>query len=197
MLGVILSLLESANNDWTWVAPNILLSFALVRLALPYVRTLVERRGWIVYAILAAVLVALLPVAGKIVDYGSEGWLWALLGLAQRMYADKRSDAISPGSSTRRTVLVSVLVCAVAAGAYIWQEQNEFDFSEIQLTTFIVCVGILSLSLCLFARGPSRLQPPPSFAGALSFIGRHTLAIYAIELAAFEIVILLVPELAP
>jgi len=56
---------------------------------------------------------------------------------------------------------------------------------------------VLSLTLCLFARGPSRLRPPASFAGALRFIGRHTLAIYAIELAAFEIVIKLIPELAP
>ena len=30
-LGVILTLLESWNAEWTWVAPNILLSFALIR----------------------------------------------------------------------------------------------------------------------------------------------------------------------
>ena len=37
-LGVILTLLESWNADWTWVAPNILLSFALIRIARPYVQ---------------------------------------------------------------------------------------------------------------------------------------------------------------
>ncbi len=199
MLGVILTVLESANNDWAWVAPNILLSFALVRLGLPHLRKLVEKQGWVAFAVIAAVLVALLPIAGKVVDYGSEGWLWALLGFAQRMYADRSAvnDSVAAGKPSRATAIIGVLVCAVAAGAYVWQEQKEFDFSEIQLTTFIVCVGVLSLSLCLFARGPSRIQPPAAFAGALSFIGRHTLAIYAIELAAFEILILLVPALSP
>ena len=37
-LGVILTLLDSWNADWTWVAPNILLSFALIRIARPYVQ---------------------------------------------------------------------------------------------------------------------------------------------------------------
>ena len=87
MLGVILTLLESSNNDWTWVAPNILLSFALIRFAWPYAQSLVERHGLIGYAILAAVLFTLLPIAGKAFDYGAEGWLWALLGLAQRMHS--------------------------------------------------------------------------------------------------------------
>ncbi|MGB8242759.1 MAG: TraX family protein, partial [Pseudolabrys sp.] len=34
-LGVILTLLESWNDGWTWVAPNILLSLALIRIARP------------------------------------------------------------------------------------------------------------------------------------------------------------------
>jgi hypothetical protein len=36
-LGIILTLLESWNAGWTWVAPNILLSFALVRFARQFV----------------------------------------------------------------------------------------------------------------------------------------------------------------
>jgi hypothetical protein len=40
----------------------------------------------------------------------------------------------------------------------------------------------LSAGLCLFLRGPSRIQPPEVIAGALRFIGRHTLEIYAIQL---------------
>ena len=41
-LGFILTLLESWNAGWTWVAPNILFSFALIRIARPYVRFLVQ-----------------------------------------------------------------------------------------------------------------------------------------------------------
>jgi hypothetical protein len=42
-IGVVLTLLESWNADWTWVAPNILLSLALIRIARPYAQILVQR----------------------------------------------------------------------------------------------------------------------------------------------------------
>jgi TraX protein len=90
-LGLILTLLESWNAGWTWVAPNILLSFALARFARPYVQILLQRNGWVAFALLASVLFAALPITEKIVDYGAEGWLWALFGLCQRMYIDGRS----------------------------------------------------------------------------------------------------------
>ena len=86
-LGVMLTLLESWNADWTWVAPNILLSLALIRIARPYVEMLVQTRGWAAFILLVSILLAVLPVAAKIVDYGGEGWLWALFGLCQRQYA--------------------------------------------------------------------------------------------------------------
>jgi len=46
-------------------------------------------------------------------------------------------------------------------------------------------------------RGPSCIQPPAAIAGALRFIGRHTLEIYAIQLAGSELLVKLVPNLAP
>jgi hypothetical protein len=49
----------------------------------------------------------------------------------------------------------------------------------------------------LFVRGASRIQPQESIAGALRFIGRHTLEIYAIQLAGSELIIKLLPNLAP
>jgi len=55
----------------------------------------------------------------------------------------------------------------------------------------------LSLTLCLFRRGPSRIQPPQGIAGVLRFIGRRTLEIYAIQLAGFELLTKLMPDLAP
>jgi len=94
-------------------------------------------------------------------------------------------------------LLLSVLVCIAAAGVYSWQEQKEFDFDDIQLITFVLCTWFLSLTLCLFARGPSRVQPKGAFNRSLLFIGRHTLAIYALELAVFEIVIKVFPDLGP
>src|SRR5215475_15484801 len=98
-LGVILTVLDSWNDDWSWVAPNILLSFALIRIARPYVQILLERHGWAAFAVLVGVLVAVLPVAAKIADYGAEGWLWALFGLCQRRYLDGRSAVRATGGT--------------------------------------------------------------------------------------------------
>ena len=49
-LGVILTLLDSWNAGWTWVAPNILLSLAFIRFARPHVETLLQRYGWVAFA---------------------------------------------------------------------------------------------------------------------------------------------------
>ena len=206
-LGIILTLLESWNAGWTWVAPNILLSFALIRIARPYVQILVQRHGWVAFALLVSALFAVLPIAEKIVDYGAEGWLWALFGLYQRMYVDGRSAADADGAAqssappahamTENVSRMRLLACFVAAVVYVWQEQREFSFPQIHFAAFILEVCVLSPSLCLFRRGPSRIQPPEAIAGALRFIGRRTLEIYAIQLAGSELIVKLVPGLAP
>jgi uncharacterized membrane protein YcfT len=89
------------------------------------------------------------------------------------------------------------LACFAAAVIYVWQEQKDFSFSQVQLAAFILGVSILAVSLCLFRHGPSRIQPPEPIAGTLRYIGRHTLEIYAIQLAGSEILIKLMPDLAP
>jgi hypothetical protein len=199
-LGVVLTLLESWNADWAWVSPNILLSFAAIRLARPHVQALLQRHGWAAFALTALALLALLPFTGKVADYGAAGWLWALLGLCQRMHADAGSTAdtgatadpapLGP-SMARNTGLMRLLACLIAAVAYVWQEQREYAFPGTNFAVLVVGVAALSLVLCLFERGESRLQPPPAVAGTLRFIGRHTLEIYAIQLAGSEIVTLL------
>jgi hypothetical protein len=206
-LGVILTLLDSSNTDWTWVAPNILLSLALIRFARPYVQILLQRYGWVSFGLLVCTLIAVLPIAGKIVDYGAEGWLWALFGLYQRIYVDGRLVADVDGAAqtsllpahtvTGNVGLMRLLACIVAAVVYVWQEQREYSFPHVPFAAFIFGVCVLSLSLFLFRRGPSRIQPPEPMAGALQFIGRHTLEIYALQLAGSELIIKLIPDLAP
>jgi hypothetical protein len=205
-LGIILTLLGSWNANWTWVAPNILLSFALIRFARAYVLILVQYHGWVAFALLISAFVAVLPIAAKIVDYGAEGWLWALFGLCQRIYVDSRSatgdsaaqSSTPPAHATAENArLMRLLACFVAAVVYVWQEQREYSFPQIYFAAFILGVGALSAGLCLFVRGPSRIQPPKAIAGTLCFIGRHTLAIYAIQLAGSELIIKWVPDLAP
>jgi hypothetical protein len=206
-LGFTLTLLNSWNADWTWVATNILFSYALIRIARPYVQILVQHYPWAAFALLVSALIAVLPIASPIVDYGAEGWLWALFGLYHRMYVDGRSTTDVDGTAkssawparalARNVGLIRPLACLVAAVVYVWQEQKEFSFSQVQLAAVILGVGALSACLCLFRRGPSRIQPPAPIAGALRFIGRHTLEIYAIQLAGSELIKKLLPDLTP
>ena len=205
-IGVILTLLESWNADWTWVAPNILLSFVLIRIARPYRQMLLQNRGWLAFVVLVSVLLALLPAAAKIVDYGAEGWLWALFGLCQRRYLDGISAATTDGTrgspaptltATDAAGLMRLLACLVAAVVFVWQEQKEFSFPAVHLAVVILGLGVLSISLCLFTRGESRFQPPEKIASTLRFVGRHTLEIYAIQLAGSELLVKLVPDLSP
>src|SRR6476661_2027982 len=198
-LGVILTLLESWNAGWIWVAPNILLSLALIRIARPYVRMLVQRHGWAAFVLLVSALLSVSPVSAKKVDYGAEGWLWGLFGLCQRQYVDGRSAVGNAGETHRSSAfalgatdtadLMRLLACLVAAVVFVWQEQKEFSFPAIQLASFIFGLAILSVGLCLFERGESRIQPPAKIAGTLRFIGRYTLEIYAIQLAGSELLV--------
>ena len=149
----------------------------------------------------------MLPIASPIVDYGAEGWLWALFGLQHRMYVDGRSTPDTHGTAQSSALparalpknvgLMRLLACVIAAVVYVWQEQKEFAFSQLQLAAVVLGVGVLSACLCLFRRGPSSIQPPQAIAGALRFVGRHTLEIYAIQLAGSELVKKLVPNLVP
>jgi len=162
-----------------------------------------EKYSWIAFAIIAVALYASLPAAARAFDYGAEGWLWALFGLSQRMYVDAQSSEPSNHSVhglLKRTFtsagLLRLAACILAAVIYVGQEQIEFKFNVIQSRVFILGLTILTVSMCLFLRGPSRYQAPPLLAGPVQFIGRHTLAIYAISLAAFEIIVKLFPDLA-
>jgi len=205
-LGVILTLLDSWNNSWYWVAPNILFSMAFIRLSRPSVLSLLQRYGWVAFIVLVLGLLAILPVAGDLVDYGAEGWLWALFGLCQRMYVDGRSSNGQDASGqkpelteqglTQNWRVMRLLACLITAAMYIWQEQIEFGFSEFQLSVVAVGVGILSCGLAVFVRGPSSIQPPQPIARSLRWLGRHTLEIYVIQLAGSELIINLMPGLA-
>jgi len=204
-LGIILTLLDSWNSDWAWVAPNILLSLAFIRMARPHSEILLQRHGWTAFAFLVCALLAMLAPAAKLVDYGAEGWLWALFGLCQRRYVDGRSAADGrnaaqaglPPPHVAAENALRLLACLIAAAVYIWQEQREYSFPQAHLTVLMVGVGMLSLALCLFERGRSPVQPPRTTGGVLRFIGRHTLEIYAIQLAGSELLVKLLPGLAP
>jgi hypothetical protein len=193
-LGIILTVLDSWNSDWAWVAPNILLSFAVIRLARPRVERLVERYGWTAFVGLVCGLLAVVPLAAKCFDYGSAGWLWALFGLYQRRYVDGGGAAQQSGWTRPNAGLIRLAACVVAAPVFVWQEQKEFSFAPLPLTVVVLELVALSVCLCWFRRGPSRLQPPAAAAGVVRFIGRRTLLIYAVQLAGSELLVRVLPR---
>ena len=182
-------------------------SFSLIRIVRPYVQILAQHH-WAAFALLVCALFAVLPTASKIVDYGAEGWLWALFGLYQRVYVDGRSASDVSGASsssasarhamTENGAILRLLACFVAAAVvYIWQEQREFSFPKIHFAVFILGVGVLSTGPCLFLRGPSRIQPPEVIAGALRFIRSAQFWKSRNPACRLELLVKLVPDLAP
>ena len=197
-LAVILTLLDSWNTDWDRIAPNILFSLAFIRIVRPYVLIFMQNYGWLAFIFLVVALFGMLPIATNLVDYGAEGWLWAVFGLCQRLYMEEKLPT-NVGETAQKVNLKRMRLLAgfVATVIYIWQEQQEFLFSQIHFIAFVIGISILTLSLNQFLRGLSSIQPPKFIANLLCFIGRHTLEIYAIQLAGSELLIQWMPNLSP
>jgi hypothetical protein len=206
LLGILLTVLDSWNNEWAWVAPNILLSLSSIRWVRPHVETGLQRTGLLGFVLLVIILILILPIAGVAVEYGSEGWLWALFGLIQRNCMDARSmhtmseneqgfmsSRISRWENIEWIRIVAVIVAAIVA---IWQEQTEYSFAPVQLSFLIAGMALLSIILSLFHRGTSRFQAPERLAVVLRLFGHHTLEIYAIQIALSEVIVNLFPGLA-
>ena len=167
--------LTAANRQ---VLINILLNFTLLRLALPYVEAYIMPYP----ARLAAVALAsaaVIPVLDPVLEYGGEGWLWALFGLAHRMFLES-GDGVA---RVRRDFL------GVITGlAYIVRERSDYGFDPLQSALLALFVAGLVLCLMRFRRANLPWQPPPSLKPVFTFTGRHTLEIYAVTLIAMQLV---------
>jgi uncharacterized membrane protein len=184
--GVILTVLDSWSTNWHWVPPNILLSLALIRWARPYVKPFAETSGWLAFAVILAVLIGLRPLSGEAFDYGTVGWMWAALGLYQRMRADAAATTTTDAALLQR----SLSMCLIAALFHIWEQQNEFTFPAAYFAVLVAGIAVLASVLVTYRRRPSVIQPPVPIAGPLRFIGHHTLEIYALQMIAFELLAL-------
>jgi TraX protein len=175
--GLLITAVDYATADNRQVLVNILLNFALLRLALPSIEAHVMPYP----ARLAAVALAsaaLIPVLDPVLEYGGEGWLWALFGLAHRMFLESGGDF----ARVRRDLL------GVAAGlAYIVRERSDYGFDLVQSALLVVFVVGLVLGLMRFRRTDLPWQPPPPVKPVFTFTGRHTLEIYAVTLLAMQL----------
>jgi len=176
--GLLITAVDFATAANRQVLINILLNFALLRLALPSV----ERHVMTYPARLAAVALAsaaVIPVLDPVLEYGGEGWLWALFGLAHRMLLESGEEF----ARVRRNLL------GMAAGlAYIVRERSDYGFDLVQSALLIVFVVGLVLGLMRFRRTDLSWQPPPPLKPVFTFTGRHTLEIYGVTLLAMQLV---------
>ncbi len=183
--GAILTAIDIAHADgpadWT---VNILFNFALIRWALPHLDAwLGDSRGRLV--LLMGLLAGLVPVIGDTLEYGTEGWLWALYGLYQRRAAERGTMG---AASTRNAV------AAFAALVYITTEFFDFGFGLEQAFALALLVGVETVLLAGFGREVSRVQPPTALRPVTGFLGRHTLELYALHLLAFEAIVYAVDQ---
>jgi hypothetical protein len=125
-------------------------------------------------------LAGLVPVIGDRIEYGTEGWLWALYGLYQRRAGERGTMG---AASTRNAV------AALAALVYITTEFFDFGFTLEQAFALALLVGIETVLLAGFGREVSRVQPPAALRPGIGFLGRHTLELYALHLLAFEAIV--------
>jgi hypothetical protein len=188
---------RSRNVPWTWLAfgvlltavdywtmpgrtsvtLNILLNFALLRLVLSWVETQVMPRP-VPLAGLVLVSAALIAVLDPVLEYGGEGWLWALFGLGHRLYLDQPD---------RNALWRRNLLGAAAGAAYIVREISDYGFDAPQSAILVVLVGGLVLLLARFRRAALAWQPPGPVRGLFAFAGRHSLEIYAVSLLAMQL----------
>jgi hypothetical protein len=180
VLGVALTALDAFTSydgeEFDDVSINILLNFALLRFAvLPFVERHILRRPLALSLFAAACVLAMHP-SSLVLEYGTEGWLFALFGLAQRAVQDGET-ALSPS----RTALA-----LVAPVAYAWREIRDFALDGPQAAVLAGLLLALTASLLAFRRLPLPAQPPEPAAALLRFCGRHSLEIYAVTLFAMQ-----------
>jgi hypothetical protein len=169
----------SASQAWTMELYNlnILLNFALLRFAvLPLAERFVMPKPWLV-VLFALACVPLIVPTDRYLEYGTEGWLWALFGLAYRMHGEGRQPAWSPYG-----------LGAVAAAAYLHTEIVKFGFSAVQAAVLLALILSLTAALGHFRRATLASQPMPTVASLFRFCGRHSLEIYAITLFGMQVV---------
>ena len=180
---VILGLVLTAVDSWTSdtglgkINLNILINFAYVRLLLPEIERRVMPHPWAI-ALLAVAIVLLIRPFQQIMEYGAEGWLWALFGLSHRLAL----EAQHPHSRWVRNGLATA-----AALVYTAKEILDHGFHGAEGAVLAGLIAALALALTLFRRADLSQQPPEPLAAVLRFCGRYSLEIYATTLLAMQL----------
>lgn len=172
-LGAFLTALDVYVSDGLDdVTLNILFNFALIRFVMPVIETHVLMRSWGAPA-LALFCAAMIPVAAVILEYGAEGWLWALFGLVTR-------EAIVKATPEAR--LQRNLVGLFCVAVYLFVETRDFDFEPAPTAALCALMILLGVLLANFRRADAPVEAPAPVTHAFRWMGRRSLEIYAVSL---------------
>jgi TraX protein len=160
---------------------NILFSFALIRLMLRPVDHLLATKRMAdaglavqlaIWALLIGALAVAMPLADHLLEYGTEGAILALAGLAVRR-------AIDAGTSDSKLLARAVML---ASGMiYVAAEWSDFSFDLMQGLGLSAMVAMVCFQLLHFQREVTQWQPGKAVRGVLAFCGRHSLELYAAQ----------------
>lgn len=165
----------------TWLFPNdeahtldILISLALTRISMPFFERLHQTNALLL--IPAGVGLALLaePLNAHL-EYGTEVTLLAVLGLAVRLDTGVRRD-VAGRDGVALVALVAMSLIAL----------RHFEFVSWER---MACVAVVAATIVGLARFERRAIGVPAWLSpAIGWSGRHTLWIYAVHLAAFQLI---------
>jgi hypothetical protein len=165
-----------AGGDVNDVTLNILLSFALLRWAMPWVERHVVGSAWRLAALVVLLLGLSFP-ADMVIDYGASGWLLALVGLLHR-----RALEAGPDKPRDPAWLARRAVGAIATLLFVANEIHDYGLGTVDA---FIAAGyiIVVIVLVLRFRRIELAWPIPPVAGAvLRFCGRHSLEIYVAQI---------------
>jgi hypothetical protein len=173
VVGAILTALDIVYNDGLEDSlVNILFSFALIRLALPYVERVVAH-STAALAGTVVLLIAIEPYAGAVIEYGAVGWLFALVGLLHRRWLD---------AAERADGRVRVAVAVLAAAYFARVEYGVHEFPPAELAVLATLLVAITVGLVFLQPGLAPVQLPEPVARVLRLAGRATLWLYAVPL---------------
>jgi hypothetical protein len=178
-LGLVLTAIDTWTSEESLggINLNVLINFAYVRLILPEI----ERRimpSALRAALLTIAIVLLIRPFQHIMEYGAEGWLWALFGLAHRLALEGRHT-----HSRRVRNALALLVPVI----YVAKEVVDFGFKAPAAVVLGALIAAITALLVGFRRSDLRRQPPAALAAPLRFFGRYSLQLYAASLLVMQL----------
>ena len=179
---VVFGLILTATETWTSgeglgrINLNILINFAYIRLLLPHVERWVMPHPWRIALLTVAIVLLIRPVQ-PVLEYGAQGWLWALFGFAHRRALEGATPA-----ATRN------LLAAVAALVYLGKEVADYEFGMPEGAVLAALLAALTFMMARFRRADLAWRPRPMLAALAAFAGRRSLEIYAVSLFAMMVI---------